>query len=231
MVIGNGLMSSAFFEKFAVNDAVLIFGSGVAHSKAVRTDEFERERELLLHHLHRHSRKLLVYFSTCSVYDPTENRSPYVLHKLAMEELVARSEHFLICRVSNVVGGTRNNSTIFNFLAHHIKNEIPFVLWKKAARNIIDVDDVASIVNFLLDRTGDQARIVNVANTRSYGVDELVCKMEVHFGKKAIYSTSDSGSFYEIDTGHMREICSATGIGFPLDYIEKLLDKYFRILP
>ena len=45
MIVGNGLLATAFAPRFASDRALTVFASGVANSRETRQAEFERERE------------------------------------------------------------------------------------------------------------------------------------------------------------------------------------------
>ena len=85
MIIGNGLLAKAFSD-FENNEKILIFASGVSNSNETRRQEFEREEILLRKGLTTHKDKLIIYFSTCSVYEPSTNYREYTRHKLDMEK-------------------------------------------------------------------------------------------------------------------------------------------------
>ena len=87
MVIGSGMMAKVF-ELYQSSNEVLIFASGVSNSKAVGGDVFLREELLLKDTILKNPGKLLIYFSTCSVYDDSVNKTPYVIHKVKMENLI-----------------------------------------------------------------------------------------------------------------------------------------------
>jgi hypothetical protein len=80
MVIGNGMVAIRF-ESYKTNDEFLIFASGVSNSKNINPEVYERELILLQRSIQENREKIFVYFSTCSIYDPEEENSKYVLHK------------------------------------------------------------------------------------------------------------------------------------------------------
>lgn len=230
MVIGSGLIGRAFFRTFLLDRRTVIFASGVSHSKGSNAAEFARERTLLQRSLKANAGMLFVYFSTCSVYDPTECESPYVKHKLAMEAVVMDlSSNYLIFRVSNVVGHSDNPTTIFNFLVQHIRNESPFDLWKEATRNIIDVQHVVEIVTFCIRAHNGAGQIINIANPFHYKVLDIARKMESYFKKAGNFRLIDAGSSFRIDTGISDHVAKQIGITFEGDYIGRLLKKYYKV--
>src|SRR6476660_9049471 len=110
MVIGNGMVAKRF-ESYKTNDEFLIFTSGVSNSKNINPEAYERELILLQGSIQENREKVLVYFSTCSIYDPGEENSKYVLHKRQIEELIPKDQkHFYVFRVSNLVGHSANQN-------------------------------------------------------------------------------------------------------------------------
>lgn len=103
MIIGKGLIASQFYE--VDREDIIFFASGVSNSSETRKEEFYREQNLIEETIRLNSDKLFIYFSTCSIYDSSKYNSPYVLHKLHMEEVIKESApKYLILRISNAVG-------------------------------------------------------------------------------------------------------------------------------
>ena len=120
MIIGSGLIASAFHRTHTVAKDVCIFASGVANSRCTDKREFQRERVLLESMLRRHSSLLFIYLSTCSVYDPSLKDSPYVKHKSSMEQVVLSRGTALVLRLPQVVGPNANPHTLIKFIADSI---------------------------------------------------------------------------------------------------------------
>ncbi|MBK8496714.1 MAG: hypothetical protein IPL50_18285 [Chitinophagaceae bacterium] len=115
MVIGNGMIAKAF-ESYRDEEGFIIFASGVSDSVNVNTEAFEREIKLIKNTIETHKDKLLVYFSTCSIYDDSMQDSAYVQHKIKAEKIIM--EHyapFIIFRLTNPIGKTQNTRTLVNF--------------------------------------------------------------------------------------------------------------------
>ena len=226
MIFGNGLLAKAFQKTFENDPQVLVFASGVSNSRETRTEQFERERGLLIQQLSVGTP--LVYFSTCSALDPEQYQSPYVLHKLAMEQLVRSSgDHHALFRLPQVVGRCANPHTLTNYLCHQISSGALFNVWLKAQRNLIDVDDVVAIVTGLI--RGQQAfgTTTNIACPFSVPILELVKIFEKTLGKPANYNTSSAGAGYPIDTCQMNAAAEQAGITFGQDYVANLIQKYY----
>lgn len=107
MIVGNGLLAAAFSDDFTERVDTVIFASGVSNSQECDSAAFIRERVLLEKVLQK-ERKKVVYFSTCSLYDPELKNSPYVKHKREMEALVRQTSRHTIFRLPQVVGKILN---------------------------------------------------------------------------------------------------------------------------
>lgn len=227
MVVGNGMMAQRFLA-FENDENLLIFASGVSNSKETNLENFQRENKKLFEATSYCATKKIVYFSTCSVYDPTEKDSLYVKHKLKCEQIIKENcANYLICRVSNVVGKTDNPNTIISYLVSKIISGKPFQLWKKSVRNIIDIDDVYSLVSRKIQNVKG-AETCLIANPFQYQVTEIVYKIEEILGKKAIFELIDKGSNFEIPINIEDKLILEKEIDFTIEpYLNKILNKYF----
>ncbi len=225
MIIGNGLIARAFKSYFENDSDFIVFASGVSNSSEKNFNEFNRERSLLLNAIAEN--KFLLYFSTCSLYDSELKNSPYVQHKKDMEALVSGSRQFMIFRLPQVIGKTENQNTLTNYIFIHIINGIKFCVWKKAQRNIIDIEDVASIVNYLIRHTDIHNSIINVACSFSISMPTLIATFENVTGISAKYDLIDSGAAYPIDITFISKFLSKLEINFDKNYIEKIIRKYY----
>jgi nucleoside-diphosphate-sugar epimerase len=228
MVVGNGLIAQRF-KCYDTKDNVLIFASGVSNSKERRTQEFEREKKLLYRCISGMKRStLFIYFSTCSVDDPEENISPYVRHKLYIEnEIAKKTEKYLLLRLPQLFGSTHNKNTIVNYLVDSIEKSKEFELWKNAYRNLIDIDDAFIITDYIIRNNIFSNCTVNIANRNNISVIEMVKAIETFLNKKAIYKLCDKGSNYFIDIKNIEPYLKANHILFGKDYFHGLLMKYY----
>jgi len=227
MVVGNGMIAKKF-EHYKHNGEILIFASGVSNSRENAVAAFDRETNLLRQTVLENSDKLLVYFSTCSMYDPEEMHTHYVKHKLNIEQWIKESGiAYLICRASNVVGGSYNQYTIFNYFMQHIKTQTTLNLWKHAYRNIIDVDDVVTIVDYLVRQPLFRNQTINTANPNSFSVLEIIKEIELFLHKQAVYTTIERGHYFKIPVPHIEELKPFLKLVFDSNYIRKVLEKHY----
>ena len=228
MVAGSGLVAGGF-KKYADNNHVLIFASGVSNSANINIAEFEREKTLLKNALGTHQDKTFVYLSTCSVYDASLQNSAYVMHKLAMEAMI-REEHgdYHIFRVSNLAGKTNNPHTVLNFFHRHIVSGTFFYVWKNASRNIIDIDHAVAVCSYIIDEKKFRNEVTNVANPVNYPVAAIIEDLENISGKKGNFELVDKGSNPDINTYNVQQLFPLLHINFDKAYLTRTLKKYYN---
>ena len=229
MVIGNGMIATRFVA-YQDDDRFVIFASGVSNSSVTNRDVFDREKQLIIQTRQAHPDKRFIYFSTCSIYDESLSYSPYVLHKLQMESLVANHKGgYTIFRVSNPVGKTSNKHTILNYLIDVICKQISFTVYSGAKRNLMDLDDMYKLCDGVLQQSLFSNAILNVANPNSYSILYIVKHIENHFLKKALYKTVEKSSVPHIDVADVLPLYERLHIRFDNDYLVHLLKKYYPL--
>lgn len=230
MVIGNGLVARRF-ELYGSEDNFLVFASGVSNSKTKNPEAYNREIKLLKDSVQKYNTKSLIYFSTCSVYDPQEKESAYVQHKLQIEDFIQKQvKQYHIFRISNLVGISSNQNTLLNFFFNHVKNGVNFDLWANACRNIIDVDDAYFIIDYILKHNLFPNQIINIANPVNHPIKKIIATIETFLNIKSNYIEIDKGTCFEIDTSLIRHIIQKLGIRSDPEYLKNLLNKYYLLV-
>lgn len=226
MIVGSGMMAKAF-AAFEQDRRVVIFASGVSNSLETSPAAFQRERDLLLRARTAHPNALLVYFGTCSVYDPDRHDTPYVRHKQEMESLLeASSGPWLVLRLPLALGPGHRGRTLGRFLHEHILNGKPFEVWAGSTRYPIDVEDVLRIAKRLISDQSNWNRRINVA-LRAFSVLDFVHVMETIAGKPARYTLLSKGQHYEVDCQEIIRLAGELQLDFSAGYLERVLRKYF----
>lgn len=227
MVIGNGLLARSF-SKYRSLNTFLVFASGVSNSKSCGDEDFRRERDLLTAAVENNPGKRIIYFSTSSVDDPDLAATPYIRHKIAMEELIqGQAMSYHIFRLSNLAGVSGNPNTLLNFFYSCIAEGRSFELWKYSERNIIDVDDVFRVTDHILEKDLFVNRVINIANEKNYPVVYIVACIEAWCQKKAIFREKEKGGRFGIDISDILPVYRALNIRFGEDYLPHLLEKYY----
>jgi len=230
MVVGGGMMAKAF-SAFIPDRGVVVFASGVSDSLEVRSEEFAREKALLLRTRDANPGRLLVYFGTCSVVDPEKRDTPYVEHKLEMESLLQKgSDPWMILRVPLAIGPMHRSRTLAQFLYGQITHERPFEVWAQATRYPIDVADTFRIASHFIGQPSMWNRRIDLA-LRSFSILDFVRSMESIVGKAAKYELVPKGTHYELSCPEVRAIAEQLGLDLSELYLDRVLRKYFRREP
>lgn len=223
MIIGRGLIANQFLE--SDREDVIFFASGVSNSLEKDPIQFKREKDLIESTINLYPKRLFIYFSTCSIYDSSKYNSPYVLHKLHMEEVVKEyAKNYLILRVSNAVGSGGNPNLLMNYFYNQINNKKTLNIHRYATRNLIDVEDVRNItLNYIALNKWN--RIINVAYKESYFISEIILAFEIILAKSIEIEIEELGEHYSIDTYELI-------YNFPSlnknDYLLSLINKYYK---
>lgn len=225
MIVGNGLIASLFRNHD--REDIVFFASGVSNSSETDPAQFQREETLVRKTLSESPGKLLIYFSTCSIYDSSKTNSPYVLHKLHMEELVKNhTDQFLILRISNAVGKGGNPNLLMNYLTRSVSRNETINVHTKATRNLIDAEDVEKITLQLIENK-NLNKIINVAYSQNYSIIEILEILENHYHKKLDLNLIKAGSGYEINIPDVEEYFRKNGLENKETYLCRILEKYY----
>jgi nucleoside-diphosphate-sugar epimerase len=224
MIIGRGMIAKAFGDSNNQLSDCILFASGVSNSRCEDLIEFERELSLLKSTLKYNKR--LIYFSTSSIFDPNLESSSYIKHKLHIESFIeGHFNEYIIYRLPNVVGKTKNKNTLINNFADAILTGTSVKLFKNSTRYIIDVDDV---VNYVLLTKNTSNCIINLNFNINYSITKIWKEIELVLEKKGKALVIDQGSKYKIDNSLL--ISKLGNIEIPelneVFYLRKTLQKY-----
>lgn len=219
MIIGRGLIATAFRNSIFDCPPFVVFASGVSNSTESDPEAYARELALLDPYLTKNT--TLIYFSTTSVFDPTKVHTPYILHKLNIEKRIRENaESYLIVRLPILVGHTSNPYTLINFLANAIRNQQPIQLHAKACRHLLDIDDLVAVLTPFAGIT-PLRETINVPGSDKIPVPALAEKIESVLHQKGVFTWEDSGACYDIPADAGKTIF----VGGK-QYVEDMLIKY-----
>lgn len=228
MIIGNGMLANAFKSFGSFDRRICIFASGVSNSHCHDVRQFKRETELLRQTLDSHDdQAAFVYFGTCSVYDPASQTHPYVLHKLAMEQIVQVRPSGLVVRLPQVAGPNASPYTLLAVLCESIRSGRVINVWEHATRNVIDVIDVAKIVSSWMAISDRREKIINVANPTSCSIKSIIGFAESVLGRAAVLNIEPTGSAYDIDISLAEPLIESLRISFDEKYIARAIARYY----
>jgi|APSaa5957512535_1039671.scaffolds.fasta_scaffold90760_2 nucleoside-diphosphate-sugar epimerase len=225
MIIGNGMIANSF-KPYKGDTKILIFASGVSDSKNIDKNNFSREELLLTRHIKENPEKVLVYFSTCSIYDPSVNMSSYVEHKRKMEVIIKREcSKFYIFRLPQVVGIT-SSPTLVNFLFTSILRNEKIKIYKNSTRNLIGIYDVFFIVDYLIKNELYINEVTNIATPNNVTIIEIVKNIEEITGLILNYKVVESGCSFDISIDKIRNLDAGFNI-FTSSYLQKVLHGHW----
>ena len=232
MIIGSGFIARNFenYSDVLKKLNICLYAAGISNSQTQDKKLLEREKNRFIDFFKKFDqKKKLVYISTCSISDPSRNQNLYVLNKLYIEDLVKKNvKNFLIVRLPEVVGKNENKFTLINFLNNKIKKEEKFEIWSNAKRNVIDIEDVVPLVINLMENKNLTNAIINIANPKSYFVNEIVRNFEKLSNKKANYNLVNKGQRdWDLDTAKTLEMSKKIKVNFNENYLYKILKKYY----
>tara|TARA_B000000532_G_scaffold213054_1_gene183458 strand:+ start:241 stop:966 length:726 start_codon:yes stop_codon:yes gene_type:complete len=232
-IIGSGFISKNFekYHEFFKKLSIKLYAAGVSNSLCNDKSLFKKDKDKIIDFSKKIPKnQTLLYFSTCSVYDPSRNNNLYVKHKLNIENFIKDNfQKFLIVRLPEVVGKNSNEHTLVNFFYNKIKNKDKFDLWSNANRSIIDIEDVVKIlIDFISNADTKKNRIINIANPKKSSAMHIVYILENLTGTKAKYNLITKGEKnWKIDIESTEVSMKKLNITFGKNYLENVLKKYF----
>jgi len=228
MVIGDGLIANSLMSVFKDDDKFVVFAAGVSDSTETNSKNFKKEKAILNDILIKNKDKILIYFSTVSLFD-LENISDYILHKTDIEDNLTNSGNkFIIFRLPQVIGRGGNKKNIINTIVDRVKNNEILTIWDNAYRNIIDVDDVARIVKYFSKNSNSENKVFNIFGPENKKIIDIVLIVEKILNKEAKKEIIERESFFfKKNNKDVNDAFSFLGIN-KLDYTEKIIKKYIK---
>lgn len=223
-IVGRGLIGSAFIASRIEDEDLVLIASGVSNSSEVCLSAFQRERQVIERCLNEGDFKTVFFISSCSVRQ--KNTTPYVRHKLAMEELVMNSGiDYYIFRLPQVVGQARNNTLVSYFL-DSILSGVPIRLNISAKRYLIAVSDVVRVADMVYKTSSKKNIIIDVAPKFSISALDIYSEIMKIVGVNSINVTLITAQdFYAVDTSLLESIILPGDDLFNEDYSYAVLRR------
>ena len=227
MIIGDGLIATAFLEKYDKDKNIIIFASGVSNSQEINPSHFLREKKLLNKIILENPNIKFIYFSTILI---GYKNNPYYTHKKEMEDLIKKtSTNYIIFRIPQLIGKTGNNNNLINSLVNTIKNNQEFNVYGDVKRAIIDVSDLIDLVDYC--RRKITCTTVNISGIEKLSVIDLSKKigyiLNVEPSIKIQEKTEDDG-WTLLDSDIFKQFLLALKI-ISKGYTERTIKKYIKI--
>ena len=226
MIVGSGMMAKAV--KAIDNQSCLYFCSGVSNSSEEDEDKYEKEAKLISQFYGTNQK--IIYFSSYLVNFDSYLSRKYYRHKLNIEELIQENfSNFLIFRLPQVVGMTENKNTLTNFLFNSIVTNSTIEVFRNAKRNLVDIDDVVKVVDFVNNKNIFNNQVVNLIASKNQDIEEIISTFEKVTNKIAHkkLSLNEELDFEIILSERMISVYKFLNIQFDDLYLRQLIEKYY----
>jgi hypothetical protein len=226
MIIGNGLMGTAFRVDEKRYGDYIIFASGVSDSKCSDINAFKREEDLVNKTISEYPDLVFVYISTI-LSDMIDN--DYYYHKLKMEIMVQeKSKNFIIFRVPQIIGVHGNSNNLFKHFLNNIKANKINEVYHGVERSIIDVEDFKSVVDYCIVKTRN--KVINLSYIEKISVYRICNKIYSRLNKPRRISikTAPSNQNWDVDNSEIVKE-ALTKLNIMSDgYTDKIIAKYIN---
>jgi UDP-2-acetamido-2,6-beta-L-arabino-hexul-4-ose reductase len=224
MIIGKGLIASAFeITKENYLDCV-IFASGVSSSKENNDDEYNREKELIIETIKQNKGLKFIYFSSISV---NVDKNKYFEHKLKIENIIKDyTSNYIIFRIPQLVGRNGNPNNLVNHIKNCVLSGDKIITNNYVERALLDVEDLVMIVNYCKDKTINET--LNLSSIEKIKVCDLCNLIGELLNKTPIIKIVDNIEYnnWVIDNS---ELINEAIIGFnKSNYNLNILKKYLQ---
>ena len=228
-LIGNGFIAKNLKKiKNNFKNSYLLYCAGVSNSKCLNKKEYVKEVNKIKKVISKIKKNtIFVYISTTSISDKNHFKDKYVLNKIKIENIIKNKiNDYIIIRLPQIIGITKNPHVISNFLFTKIKREELFNAWVNSKRNLLDIDDVKKIIEKILKKKFKKSYIVNIYNSKSTSVMTLINIFSKMLNTRAIYKEIKFHSKKKIS----RRIEKQNKIIFytKKSYLKKILKKYYK---
>ncbi|WP_353945693.1 NAD-dependent epimerase/dehydratase family protein [Streptomyces sp. HUAS MG91] len=240
-IVGTGFLARNLRPLADRHPDTVALAAGVSWASGTSDADFAREAQLVGEVAKRcadEGRRLL-FFSTAAtgMYGlaegpgredvPVTPCTPYGAHKLALEELLrgTGADH-VILRLGHLVGPHQPEHQLLPTLVRQLREGVVRV-HRGAARDLIDVGDVVTVVDRLL-AADLRAETVNVASGFAVPVEDIVDHLERDLGLGARREFHDTGvRQHVISTEKLRALVPQVArMGFGPDYHRRVLGGF-----
>ena len=190
-IVGNGFIAKSLLKikSKLIKSKVVLYAAGISDSKTTNKKELIREFSRIKSYINKFDKKkIFIYVSSFTVFDPLRNKSPYIKNKVKIENYLKKKNiNCLIIRLPEIIGKNKNKKTLINFIYHRIKEGKKFDLWENSLRNIVDIDDVVKIIKKIIMNKSINEKSINIISKHFYSAGEIVKIIEIKLKKKANY--------------------------------------------
>nr|AEM44230.1 4-keto reductase [uncultured bacterium] len=239
-IVGHGFLAKNLRPVAHRHPDTVALAAGVSWASGTSDADFARESALLAEVADRcrATGRRLLFFSTAAtgMYgavdgpgredSPITPCTPYGAHKLALERQLRDSgTPHLILRLGHLVGPGQPPHQLIPALIRQMREGVVRIQ-REAARDLIDVRDVITIIDRLLAQ-GLRGETVNVASGAAVPVERIVDHLEGRLGLSIQRRYQDEGAHHVISIEKLRALVPQTSaMGFGPGYFRPVLDAF-----
>jgi nucleoside-diphosphate-sugar epimerase len=227
IIVGNGMIGKSLTD-VDFGRPTLVLAAGVSDSQETRPEAFEREVSLVEHAIASHPEMHVLYCSTCSVDSGIQ--TPYITHKLAMEERVqskAITSH--VFRLPQVVGRVHNRTLVSYFVESILQDRVLSVQ-TRATRNLLDVRDFARVASLVVRSNIGGGIPQNIAASTQVPVQEIVVEIAKVLERMARIECVDAGYSQAINTEFLKRLLPTEDPLFDPDHWRFVVQHYVPLI-
>ena len=231
-IFGNGFIAKSLVKlnPYLKKKNFVIYCSGISNSLEKSKYKLEKEVKVLKKFYKKFKNKYIIYISSSSVLDSSRNKSEYLKNKIKIEELIKNKfQKYLIIRLPEIIGNSRNPNTLTNFFYNNIIKKKKFIIFKNSKRNFIDIEDVFKIIKIIVLKININKKIITLCNKYNNSPKEIVQLLETIVNKKANYKEINvKKQNWRLNYSSISKYVKETDIKFNKYYLKKILFKYYK---
>ena len=231
IIYGDGFIAKKFsiFKNILKKKKIILYASGISNSQENLKKNLDKEINLFKKFYQINKNSKIIYISTCSINDNSRNKSKYIKNKIKIEKFIkAKFKKFIILRLPELIGRSRNKNTLINYFFYMIKNKKKFFLFKNVKRNILDIDDVLKISKQIILDDKINKKIMPLSNKFFYTPENIVKIIEKKLSINAVYKLKFSkNQNWNLNDKFVSKYIKKAKIKFNKNYLQKTFKKYF----
>ena len=230
-IIGDGFIGKSLYKikKDLIKTNYIIYAAGISHSKTKSKRNLNKELSSFKIFLKNNLSKKVIYISTADVTNSISNKSLYVKNKIKIEKLIKkRLKNYIILRLPQIIGKSKNKNTLVNYFYFNIKNNKPLVLIKNFKRNVLDIADILKLIKIIVYSKKTKNKVIVLSNKYSVQPMDIVKIFEKKLNKIVNFKFKKIKKqiwplYYQKNAHYFRK----AKITFDRNYLLKTINKYY----
>jgi nucleoside-diphosphate-sugar epimerase len=230
-IIGDGFIGKSLYKikKDLIKTNYIIYAAGISHSKTKSKRNLNKELSSFKIFLKNNLSKKVIYISTADVTNSISNKSLYVKNKIKIEKLIKkRLKNYIILRLPQIIGKSKNKNTLVNYFYFNIKNNKPLVLIKNFKRNVLDIADILKLIKIIVYSKKTKNKVIILSNKYSVQPIDIVKIFEKKLNKIVNFKFKKIKKqiwplYYQKNAHYFRK----AKITFDRNYLLKTINKYY----